>query len=418
MLEQIVSRAPERWRELIEILVAPIVWIPRMQRTVLDYFTEWSSAWMAIGKFGFLLLPVLLAVCAIWCTQLSIYTLPFRSGRVRYIATILLTWWDAARAVWLFWVGIVRLAGVLVGWVITLATLIFKLVLEALKQAVLMPFTVGGRMTETYFRPGVPWVAFVMLMFWCALEAAIFTYTLFPTVTEVLADLTGAEEATRYAGPILYFFLLMLIMGSFACVQALIDAIRKREMKFIIQMVIVELFVMFFEVMFLYRELIDAITPWIAQQTGGKVQMGIVLTLALGVFGWVGIRGMTWFLFGQFGTPPLLAFISRQPIVDMEGVPVRHDPGQATTAWWRAAIEDFKREIGWLHERSDQLVEYLVLPVLQLLAAALNFGMVLVTGRTVFNLPFTSVKEVMDARDLLAAMQLGAQAGARRGATP
>ena len=35
-------------------------------------------------------------------------------------------------------------------------------------------------------------------------------------------------------------------------------------------MVIVESAVMFFEVIFLYRELIDAITPWIAQQSGGE----------------------------------------------------------------------------------------------------------------------------------------------------
>jgi len=79
-------------------------------------------------------------------------------------------------------------------------------------------------------------------------------------------------------------------------------------------MVAVELFVMFFEVMFLYRELIDALTPWIAQQTGMKV--GLTVTLSLSAFGWIGIRGMTWFLFGQYGTPPMLAFISRKPMVD------------------------------------------------------------------------------------------------------
>src|SRR5207245_5582605 len=101
----------------------------------------------------------------------------------------------------------------------------------------------------------------------------------------------------------------------------LIDSFSKLEIKLIVQMVLVELFVMFFEVMFLYRELVDAITPWIAQQTGERFRLGIAFTLSVATFGWVGIRGMTWFLFGQYGTPPLLAFISRQPLPEWEAPP-------------------------------------------------------------------------------------------------
>src|SRR5258705_3366109 len=219
--------------------------------------------------------------------------------------------------------------GVAVGLSVAFGTFVAKIVLEVIRQVALMPFTMTGRMTQTYFTPGVPWIAFVMLIFWCALEAAIFSYTLMPTVTELLADLVGGESTTRYSGPILYFFLLLLIMGSFACVQTLMDAVKKREWKFIVQMVAVELFVMFFEVMFLYRELIDALTPWIAQQTGMKV--GLTVTLSLSAFGWIGIRGMTWFLFGQYGTPPMLAFISRQPIVD-EDDPRVDNPKPAPTS--------------------------------------------------------------------------------------
>jgi len=70
-----------------------------------------------------------------------------------------------------------------------------------------------------------------MLIFWCTLEAAIFSYTLMPTVTELLADLVGGESTTRYTGPILYFFLLLLIMGSFACVQTLMDAVKEARVE-------------------------------------------------------------------------------------------------------------------------------------------------------------------------------------------
>jgi hypothetical protein len=405
MLEHMVARVPEQWREVVELLVAPIVWLPHLQRLVADFFLESSSPWTALAKYVLLLFPLLLAIAGLWCTQLSLYTLPFRSRRVPFVSTMLVMWWDAARAVWLYWVGLFRMGMVIAGWIFTLGSLLLKFGVEALRQLILMPFAMTGRMTSQYFQPGVPWVAFLMLVFWCMLETTIFTYTLYPTVSEVLADLVGAEQMPRLTAPILWFFLLLLIMGSFACVQALVEAVQKRELKFIAQIVLVELFVMFFEVMFLYRELVDAISPWIAQQTGERIRIGIGITMSLATFGWVGIRGMTWFLFGRYGTPPLLAFISRQPLDAPEGRATAM-PETSTPAWWRGPLEDFKREIDWLHEKSDQLLEYLALPVLTLVAGALNFAMVLLTGRPLFTLPFKGLKEVMETREILNGLQL------------
>ena len=68
------------------------------------------------------------------------------------------------------------------------------------------------------------------------------------------------------------------------------------------------------------------------------------------------------------------------------------------------ALADLKREMGWLHEKSDELLEYLGLPAMHVLAAAVNFGMVLVTARPVFSLPFKSLKEVTDTREVLAGL--------------
>src|SRR5438034_3890 len=202
-----------------------------------DFFFAPGPLWLVVAKYLFLVFPALLAIAAVWCTQLSLYTLPFRSGRAQFIPTMMLTWWDAVRAVWLYWVGMFRFVGVALGWAVAFSTFVAKLVLEVIRQIALMPFTMTGRMTQTYFTPGVPWIAFVMLIFWCVLEAAIFTYTLMPTVTELLADLVGGESVARYTGPILYFFLMLLIIGSFACVQTLIDAVTQREWKYISQMV-------------------------------------------------------------------------------------------------------------------------------------------------------------------------------------
>jgi hypothetical protein len=401
MIDRFIAMVPEAWRDVAELAAAPIAWLPKLQQVLIGFFFDSSSGWMAAGKYVFVLLPVLLALAAAWCTGLAVYTLPFRSRRVEFISTLLMTWWDAARAAWMFWVGMVRMGAVVVGWLVTFLSLAVKLAFGAVRQLVLLPMAVTGRMTDQYFQPGVPWLAFVMLVFWCALEATIFTYTLLPTLSQVLADLAGGDQVPRATAVLLWFFLLLLIMGSFACVQALVDAVKQREFKFIAQIVLVEIFVMFFEVMFLYREMVDAITPWIVQQTGDKFRPGLWFTLSVATFGWVGIRGMTWFLFGQYGTPPLLAVISRQPMETPQGRPVKVS---TEPAWWREPLADFKKEIVWLHEKSDELLEYFGLPVMHLLAAAVNFGMVLVTARPIFSLPFKSLKEVTETREVLAGL--------------
>src|SRR5437762_553309 len=264
---ELIHRIPDPWRQLTDVLIAPLAWIPVMQHTLWDFFFAPGPWWLLTGKYIFLVFPALLAVAAVWCTQLSLYTLPFRSARVQFIPTMM------------------------------------------------------------------------------------------PTLPALRPDLFGGQSSAHYSAPVLECFLRLLGLGSFACVQSLMDALKKKDFKSIIQMLIVELFVMFFEVMFLYRELIDALTPWISQQTGMK--MGLTFTLALSAFGWIGIRGMTWFLFGQYGTPPMLAFISRQPIVDEDDPRLAAAAAKPAPAWWRQPVEELKKEIDWLHAKSEELLDYL-----------------------------------------------------------
>lgn len=391
MLDRLIARLPDGWRELMELLTAPIVWIPRLQQLLVGFFSESSSSWMSAAKYVVLLFPLLLGIAAIWCTQLSLYTLPFRAGRTRFISLMLLAWWDAAWAVWTYWVGLVRLAGVVIGWCLALANLFVRCATGLARLVATTPFAVTG---------GRPWMALAMLVFWCVLEAAVFAYTLFPTVTQALTELVGMDEPARLTGPLLYAALLLLIMGSFAGVQMFVDALRKGETRFLAQIVLVELIVMSVEVMFLYRQLVGMMMPWLAQQTAARTAFG--LTLAGGALGWVGIRSMTWFLFGRYGTPSLLAFISRRPVAPSAAEEMASMPG----AWWRPALADFKREIAWLHDKSEQVLEYLALPVLHVIAAALNFAMILTSARPVFNLPFRGFREVTEARDAFAAMHL------------
>ena len=405
LVGQATSISSNQLQEILRILLMPIAWILPMQRAILDFFLHSSSPWLAAGKFLFLLFPLLLWLGIIWCTQLSLYTVPFRSKRINFITTLLLSWWDGARAVWLFWTGLFRLIVVLIGWLFSILRLILKFIVEFIKQIVTAPFTMTGRMTKSFFRPGVPWVAFVSLVFWCMLEAVIFAYVLFPTISEVLMDIVGSDKSSPMVMPLLYVFLLIIIMGSFAALQALTDAVRTKKVKLIIQMTIIELIVMGFEVMFLYRELVDAITPWIVQQTG--VRMGIGFTLGISCMGWIAIRGMTWFLFGQFGTPPLLAIIARRPVGQAGEEQKRFvSDVPETPQWWKQPIQEFKNEIEWLHKKFNELLEFLTLPILQVLAVILNFFMILLTARPIFNLPFKELKDVMDTREILIARNL------------
>ena len=394
MIDRIIGKLPEAWRGPAELVAAPIAWVPVLQQTLMSFFFDPQPGWMAALKYVLLLFPVLLAVVAVWSTGLSVYTLPFRSSRTRFVSLVLLAWWDAALAVWLYWVGMVRVAGVVVGWILGIARLALRLVMGFLRDIVGTPVAMSGMLMRSYFKPGVPWLAFVVLLLWSALEAAVFTYTLEPRVTTLINDLSGSDDS-RFTVPIMYAMILALVLASFACVQALVNAVRTKEPRFIAQIIGIELFTIFFEVMFLYRGLVEVTMPWIAKDNGAMVGAAVA--------GWFGVRGLTWFLFGQYGTPPLLAIVARRPLTDVEGAPsssMRSEP------FWRLAMDDFRRDLDWLHIKSDEMLELLALPVVHLLGAALNFAMILTASRPVFNLPFRSLKEVTESRDMETTMHL------------
>jgi hypothetical protein len=394
MIDRIIGKLPEAWRGPAELVAAPIAWVPVLQQTLVSFFFDPQPGWMAALKYVFLLFPVLLGVIAVWSTGLSVYTLPFRSSRTRFISLVLLAWWDAALAVWLYWVGMVRVAGVVVGWALGIARLAVRLVMGFLRDIVGTPVAMSGMLVRSYFKPGVPWLAFVMLLLWCVFEAAVFTYTLEPRITTLVNDLSGSDDA-RFTVPILYVMILALVMASFACVQALINAVRTKDPRFIAQIIGIELFTIFFEVMFLYRGVVEVTMPWIAKDNGTMVATAAV--------GWFGVRGLTWFLFGQYGTPPLLALIARRPLTDADAPQAS---GMRSEPFWRLAMDDFRRDLDWLHIKSDEMLELLALPVVHLLGAALNFAMILTASRPVFNLPFRSLKEVTESRDMETTMHL------------
>ena len=138
------------------------------------------------------------------------------------------------------------------------------------------------------------------------------------------------------------------------------ETLRKREFKFLAQMVVIEISVMFFEVMFLYRQFIDALTPWIAQETG--VVLGLRATMSLAAFGWVGIRAMTWFLFAAVRDRAAAGVHRPPPPGRCRGArDVRERTGGADGVVAERAGR-LQAGAGVAHTKGDQLLEYLALP--------------------------------------------------------
>ena len=69
---------------------------------------------------------------------------------------------------------------------------------------------------------------------------------------------------------------------------------------------------------------------------------------------------------------------------------------------WRAPVNALKAETQWFHEEAKRMFELLSLPVLQLLAVALNFAVITVQSRPMFVLPFRTLE------DMMASMPVGA----------
>ncbi len=394
MLQESTAAQTQQWsfvlQQLVQWVVAGVAWIVPFQARIFGFVLSDASFWRLAGMAVLLLLPAAVFIAGIWGTMVSLYTIPFRLGRsVILMQSIALAWWDALRMVWFYWAGLVKFLIVMVGWTWGLIKVTVQLIWGTLKGAVTSPFAV---LDATSRRPGVPWPAFFLLIVWSAVEATIFTFTLRPTMSELLADLTGYEVNGFALIVILWIFLAIIIAGSFACIQVLNDAIKEKQTGNIVFMILVEIAVAMFEVLFLYRELVDAMTPWLAQQ---GIQLGIFGTIGLAFFGWVGVRGMTWFLFGRFGAPALIALLGRQPLV-VEGM-AAHGSAPVAPDYWKGPIAALKAEREWFRKESRELFELASLPVLQVVAAGMNFLFVVFTGRGHFSLPFKSIDDVLTA---------------------
>ena len=245
--------------------------------------------------------------------------------------------------------------------------------------------------------PGVPWIAVVMTVVWSILEACIFTFVMTPLVMDTLSNMTGTELNENLVRIPLFGFLLIFVMGSYAVLYTWTEAIKTKDWATMVKNSIIELVVMIVEVMFLYREFVESLTPWFASK---GLDMGIASTLFIAGMAWFGVRGISWFLFASAGTPTMMAVIKGTGIKGPEA----HEEAKTKAALLSITlgfIDQIKKEMSDLQKRGDDVLSAFVIPPLQIVAACVNFATLLLSNQHLFELPFKSVEQVMSSKVVL-----------------
>ena len=362
-----------------------------------------DPTWLMVTKRLFVLLPVVGFITSCWVTMGCAGTLPFRSKRSEFLSSILATWWDFGRSIAQFWGGTFKFLYAVVGSSLGLFRLLVLSFLLLVQDLMLSPLRVAKDVGQGYFRPGVPWIAVTITLLWCALEAGVFTFVTTPMVVDVLSAIhDGSIDQTKMQ-VVLYLMMFAFVLGSYAILSTWGEAIKKKDVPKIVQIGVFEAFVMVFEVLFLYREFVDALVPWFNQYTNGG-SVGLIPILAVSTFAWLGIRGMTWFLFATAGTPTIIAIIQRTGLPGgSAGGPTK--PG-TSVVHIKTAMENIKKEMGWVQDTADDLLGAFILPPMQIIAAVINFCTLLITGRHMFKLPFEEIKDLHIQKPIVEQMEV------------
>lgn len=362
----------------------------------------YDDFWIMLAKRFFFLLPVAAVVFGCWISIGCLLTLIVREKRREYASTLFITWWDLFRCIFMFWGGIFVFSYKVAGWLIALIRLLLFAIWLFFQDVVLSPLRAAKGVGEIASTPGTPWIAVSMTLAWCFLEAIVFTFIMTNFVREVVINITNTEINESVMQVVLFMMLLAFVVGSFAIVASLQLAIRSKDLKQIILVFIVELTALLFEVLFLYREFVDALIPWFAQYAGEGFTISPFVVILIASLAWAGIRGMTWFLFAQAGTPTIMAIIQRSGLSSKGGGSSLFNFNKKEQfKFVQDAIQSIKKDVDWVTKTGDDMVSSFVLPPLQVIAACLNFLTLLVSSKHLFSLPFSNFKEVLRAQELL-----------------
>jgi hypothetical protein len=372
--------------------VLSVVAFPMLFQSALIAFA-WGAGddpWLMIGKRVLVLLPACAVLVACWATVLSTVTIPIRSARHEFVTALFVTWWDLGKSVVSFWGGLFRLAVELMMAVLAIARVAAFAIWALIHDVVMLPFAFLRHVAGNVVRSPVPWIAVSLTLVWCAIETTIFTYVMSPVVIDTFSNITGETLKESYVKIPLALFLFFIVLGSYAVLSTFVDAVRSKSPQQIAGILVIECVVIFVEVMFLYREFVDSLVPWFAQYSA-NFELGILGTIGIAVFAWFGIRSLSWFLFAAHGTPTIMAVIQGKGIESRGAIPVqRTRMFEMSDAFWTRTQQDD----AWMRQRADSLLSSLMLPPLQIVAAAINFCTLALLNKHLFSLPFENMSAI------------------------
>lgn len=354
--------------------------------------------WLLISKRLFLLLPACAVIAASWATVVSVLSVPIRSGRQEFVTALFVTWWDLGKSILTFWGGLFRFAVELAVAAFAFVRVVALAAWALLHDALFLPFAMLRHMAGNVVRSPIPWIAVSLTLAWCAIETTIFTYVMSPVVIDTFSNITGQTLKDNFVRVPLFLFLFFVILGSYAVLATFVDAIKSRSAQQIAGILVIEAVVIFVEVMFLYREFVDALVPWFAQYSTG-FELGMIGTIAIATFAWFGIRSLSWFLFAAHGTPTIMAVIQGRGVIQAGEVAVtpRARIFEMSEAYWA----QMHREAAWMRQRGESLLSAFMLPPLQVVAAAMNFCTLCLLSKHLFALPFENLNSIRYSEKLV-----------------
>jgi hypothetical protein len=388
---------------IVKIVLAILLFPLNFQYHFIDY--AWGADetfWIMAGKRLFLLLPVLAIILGSWITIASVITILFRKNRMGFMQSLFITWWDLGKSIVSFWGGTIKFVFILTVALLNVLKILLLGVWYVIQELLFTPFRLVGKLGSRVISSNIPWIAVVLTLFWCLIEATIFTYVTTPLVIDTFSNITGEQLSEFVIRIPLFIFLFFIVLGSYAVLSTLVDVAKSKNMTAFARILVIEMVVLFVEVLFLYREFVDALAPWLAQQSE-NFELGIFWTLAISCFAWFGIRSVSWFLFASHGTPAIMAVIQGKGLrLEEPSYGVASNNTQPTEFSY-----DFMRKIkadtAWIEEKGEVILGAFILPPLQVLAAAINFFTLLISSSHLFDLPFKDVSAIMDTKVLLKA---------------
>lgn len=350
-----------------------------------------------IAKRLFLLLPVLAFIIGCWISAAGLLTVIIRQKRREFIMSLIITWWDLGKSIVAFWGGIAVFVLNLLMTILGMIKIILLSIWSLIQSVFLLPFRMLKMISKGVVTSSIPWIAVTLTLLWCLIESAIFTYVTTPLVVDTFSNITGEQLVESFVRIPLFIFLIFIVLGSYAVLSTFVDSARSKNISAIIGIGVIEIVVLFVEVVFLYREFVDSLVPWFAQYSE-NFELGIFWTLAISCFAWFGIRSLSWFLFAAHGTPTIMNIIQGKGLKLAEETA---EPKQNDVDFSNGFMKKLKEDADWFKKKGEELLESFMLPPLQVIAAAINFFTLLFTGNHLFEFPFKSLDDITKSKVLL-----------------